>query len=112
MKEDIFTIVDSTFMPCGVECDQYSVIGEILELYEEKNRYTGESIYIMVLECNSLIITTAINKQHLLGEPGYCLLLLLKHVHSHFHEIVHEFVLSSLYVSHHIQLPQSYLGTS
>ena len=22
MKEDIFTIVDSTFMPCGVECDQ------------------------------------------------------------------------------------------
>lgn len=70
MKEDIFTIVDSTFMPCGVECDQYSVIGEILELYEEKNRYTGESIYIMVLECNSLIITTAINKQHLLGEPA------------------------------------------
>ena len=70
MKEDIFTIVDSTFMPCGVECDQYSVIGEILELREEENIYTGEKICIMVLECNSLIITTAVNKEHLLGEPA------------------------------------------
>ncbi len=70
MKEDIFTIVDSTFMPCGVECDQYSVIGEILELHEEENVYTGEKICIMVLECNSLIITTAVNREHLLGEPA------------------------------------------
>lgn len=70
LKEDVFTIVDSTFMPCGVECDQYSVIGEILELQVEENIYTGEKIYVMVLECNSLIITTAINKAHLMGEPA------------------------------------------
>ncbi len=70
MKEDVFTIVDSTFMPCGVECDQYSVIGEILELQEEENIYTGEKIYIMVVECNSLVITLAINKLHLMGEPA------------------------------------------
>lgn len=70
MKEDVFTIVDSTFMPCGVECDQYSVVGEILELQVEENIYTGEKIYVMVLECNSLIITTAINKAHLMGEPA------------------------------------------
>ena len=70
MKEDVFTIVDSTFMPCGVECDQYSVVGEILELQVEENIYTGEKIYEMVLECNSLIITTAINKAHLMGEPA------------------------------------------
>jgi len=69
MKEDVFTIVDSTFMPCGVECDQYSVIGEILELSKEENIYTGEVIYIMVLECNGLTITTAVNKAHLMGEP-------------------------------------------
>ena len=56
MKEDIFTIVDSTFMPCGVECDQYSVIGEILELYEEKNRYTGESIYKCIFLVSSIYI--------------------------------------------------------
>lgn len=70
LREDIFTIVDSTFMPCGVECDQYSVIGEILELDEEENIYTGEKICIMVIECNSLIITLAINKCHLVGEPA------------------------------------------
>ena len=69
MREDVFSIVDSTFMPCGVECDQYSVVGEILELSEEDNIYTGEKIYIMVIECNGLIITTAINKAHLMGEP-------------------------------------------
>ena len=54
MKEDIFTIVDSTFMPCGVECDQYSVIGEILELREEENIYTGEKIYIMAVSYTHL----------------------------------------------------------
>ena len=66
MKEDIFTIVDSTFMPCGVECDQYSIIGDIVDLKRYQNHMTDEEI----LECNSLIITTAVNKEHLLGEPA------------------------------------------
>ena len=26
-KEDLYSIIDSCFMPYGVECDQYSVIG-------------------------------------------------------------------------------------
>lgn len=69
MKEDVFTIVDSSFMPCGVECDQYSVVGEILELTKEENVYTGESVYIMVLECNDLIFTMAVNETSLVGEP-------------------------------------------
>lgn len=42
VKEDVFSIVDSSFMPCGVECDQYQVVGEILELSEEINHYTKE----------------------------------------------------------------------
>ncbi len=29
-------------MPCGVECDQYSVVGEILDLKSDENIYTGE----------------------------------------------------------------------
>ena len=69
MYEDVFSIVDSTFMPCGVECDQYSVIGEILELSNERNSYTGENIYIMNLECNDVEFTLGINEKHLLGEP-------------------------------------------
>ena len=69
-KEDVFSIVDSSFMPCGVECDQYQVVGEILELEEEINHYTKETVYIMVIECNNLSMTVAVNKADLLGEPA------------------------------------------
>ena len=31
MDEDIYSIVDTYFMPYGMECDLYSVMGEILE---------------------------------------------------------------------------------
>ena len=70
LKEDVFSIVDSSFMPCGVECDQYQVVGEILELEEEINHYTKEIVYIMVIECNNLSMTVAVNKADLLGEPA------------------------------------------
>lgn len=68
-REDVFSIVDSTFMPCGIECDQYSVVGKILELSEEQNVFTKDKIYIMKLECNGIIFTMAINSCDLLGEP-------------------------------------------
>lgn len=32
LKEDVYSIIESCFMPCGIECDQYSVIGTIKEL--------------------------------------------------------------------------------
>jgi len=67
--EDVFSIVETTFMPCGVECDQYSVVGEILDLKSDENIYTGEKIYIMALECNNMIVSMAINALSLLGEP-------------------------------------------
>lgn len=70
MSEDVFSIVDSTFMPCGVECDQYSVVGEILEFTQENNMYTDEIIYIMTLDCNNMIFTMAVNKLDVMGEPA------------------------------------------
>ena len=30
-NEDVFSLVDTYFMPYGVECDQYSILGEIIE---------------------------------------------------------------------------------
>lgn len=68
--EDIFTIVDSTFMPCGVECDQYSVVGEILSVSLEHNEFTGEDIYIMNLECNNIVFTMAVSKNSVMGQPA------------------------------------------
>jgi len=69
LSEDVFSIVETSFMPCGVECDQYSVVGEILDIKVEENIYTGENIYIMLLECNNMIFSMAINSSTLLGEP-------------------------------------------
>ena len=70
MKEDLYSIIDSCFMPCGVECDQYSVIGEILEVQKVKNIYTNEEVYILTIECNDLLFDIGINSQDLLGEPA------------------------------------------
>ncbi len=69
MKEDLYSIVDSCFMPSGIECDQYSVIGEIKEVKTVKNIYTKEEIYVMKLESNDLIFPICINSKDLLGEP-------------------------------------------
>ena len=67
--EDVFTIVDTYFMPFGMECDKYSVLGEILELETRRNEETNEEVYIMQLLCNDLIFDVCINKKDLYGEP-------------------------------------------
>lgn len=68
-KEDIYSIVDSTFMPSGVECDQYSVLGEIFHVEEKINGLTGEKIYDLTLDCNDMIFHVGIAEKDLLGEP-------------------------------------------
>lgn len=70
MKEDLYSIIDSCFMPYGVECDQYSVIGEIKEIKKIKNIYTKEEIYLLNIESNDLPFTVCINSKDLLGEPA------------------------------------------
>ncbi len=69
LKEDIYSIIDSCFMPCGIECDQYSIIGNIQHMEVLRNRITEEEVYAMRLECNDMIFHVAINKKDLIGEP-------------------------------------------
>lgn len=69
LTEDVFSLVDTYFMPYGVECDQYSVLGEILAIAKPVNRITGEEIYVMRLSCNDLEFDVCINKKDLYGEP-------------------------------------------
>jgi len=69
MHEDVFTIVDTYFMPFGMECDKYSVMGEILEVESRFNEQTDEELYVMKLMCNELVFDACINKNDLLGEP-------------------------------------------
>lgn len=68
-KEDIFSLVDTYFMPYGVECDQYSILGEITECHYGKNRITKEEIVFMTIECNELMFDICMNKLDLFGEP-------------------------------------------
>lgn len=69
LDSDIYTLVDTSFVPCGVESDHYSVLGEILHVKEETNMYTNEKIYILTICCNDIMIDIAINVEDLMGEP-------------------------------------------
>ncbi|MCM1525617.1 MAG: DUF3881 family protein [Bacteroides sp.] len=68
-NEDVFSLVDTYFMPYGVECDQYSVLGEIMDMRLATNRITGEQIYILTICCNELTFDVSINIIDLFGEP-------------------------------------------
>lgn len=68
-REDIFTIVNSYFMPYTVECDKYSVLGDIMDVTEMKNKFTGEEFYYISLECNSIQIEFTIAKSDMIGVP-------------------------------------------
>ena len=69
LTEDVFSLVDTYFMPYGVECDQYSVMGEIMDISLRVNKITHEEIYVMHLCCNDLEFDVCINKKDLYGEP-------------------------------------------
>ena len=69
MNEDVFSIVDSYFMPYGMECDRYNVMGEIVEIMETKNEWTGEKLYQLTINCNDLQFDVCMNKNDLMGEP-------------------------------------------
>mgnify|MGYP001851457702 FL=1 len=70
VKEDIFTIVDSYFMPYGIQCDQYSIMGEILDFHSFRNVLTGEEIIQLTIESNNMQFDVCINRDDLLGEPA------------------------------------------
>lgn len=68
-KEDVFSLVDTYFMPYGVECDHYSILAEIIECNLIKNNLTEEEVYLMTVNCNDMIFDLCINKEDVYGEP-------------------------------------------
>ena len=69
MNEDLFSIVSSTFMPYGIESDQYSILGEIMDCSLMTNELTGENVYELQILCNGMILGVCINQKDLWGEP-------------------------------------------
>ena len=70
ITEDVFTIVDTYIMPYGIECDRYSILGEILGLQSIENEYTGEELYVMTLEVNGLSFDVCVPVKEVVGEPA------------------------------------------
>jgi len=70
VTEDIFSIVDTSIMPFGIECDKYSILGTILEYRTTVNSVTKEELYIMDLEVNDLRFSLCVPKVRVVGEPA------------------------------------------
>lgn len=67
--EDVLSIVDSYFMPHGIECDQYAVLGKITDFSLLQNHATQENVYCLDILCNDMNFSVCINEKDLLGEP-------------------------------------------
>lgn len=68
--EDILSIVDTYFMPYGVECDCYSIMGIITAMRETVNELTEQEVYILTLYVNELQFDICVPKHNVFGEPA------------------------------------------
>ena len=68
--EDVLSIVDTSMIPYGVECENYEIIGTILHVEPIENVVTHELLYNMDLICNEYMINVCINSQDLNGVPA------------------------------------------
>ena len=68
-REDILSVVESSFIPYGMESDQYLIIGEILSCFSLKNKVTGELVWNISVNCNDVRFDVLINASDLIGEP-------------------------------------------
>lgn len=70
MTEDLYSLVESAFVPTGVECDMYQVLGEIQSVRVKENVYTHENVVDMKLFCNDCTFHVAVNENDLNGVPA------------------------------------------
>lgn len=70
ISEDVFTIVDTYIMPYGIECDRYSIMGEILEYRLTRNEITREDILHYEIGCERIIIRCMCTKKRSHGRTG------------------------------------------
>ena len=68
--EDLFSIVETTFIPYGSESDLYVVLGNILSSRQLQNKDTGELVWVLKIVCNDIPFETIINNNDLLGFPS------------------------------------------
>lgn len=67
--EDVYTIIDTYFMPYGAECDKYAILGEIINMSIIENKISRECVYILTLEVNGLEFDVSVPVDSVIGEP-------------------------------------------
>lgn len=68
-KEDVMSIVETSFVPYGMETELYKVLGIIKKVDSFINPVLKERIYCLRLICNEMPIDVCINEKNLSGEP-------------------------------------------
>ena len=67
--EDVYSIVDGCFVPHGIECVDYELIGDITEIVETENVMTGEKLFCFRVGYRNLDFVIAVNAKDVHGEP-------------------------------------------
>lgn len=68
-NEDLFSIVETSLVPFGVECDKYNIVAEILSVDKRTNKFTNETLIDMRVETMGIQFNLIINEMDLQGEP-------------------------------------------
>ena len=68
-NEDLYSIVETSLVPYGIECDKYQIVAEILSVNRKTNLYTGENLIEMRVDTMGLQFNLMINENDLEGEP-------------------------------------------
>ena len=68
-NEDLYSIVETSLVPYGIECDKYQIVAEILSVNRKVNQYTDETMVEMRVDTMGLQFNLMINEKDLDGEP-------------------------------------------
>ena len=68
-SEDLYSIVETSLVPYGIECDKYQIVAEILSVNEKTNNFTNEKLYEMRVQTMGIEFPVMINEKDLDGEP-------------------------------------------
>ncbi len=68
-NEDLYSIVETSLVPHGIECDKYQIVGEILSVNKKTNSFTNENLFEMRMATMGLQFNLMINEKDLEGDP-------------------------------------------
>ena len=68
-NEDLYSIVETSIVPYGIECDKYQIVAEIISVNRKENKFTGETLVEMRVDAMGLQFNLMINEKDLEGDP-------------------------------------------